>query len=125
MRISLVIAFLGCGLVAACSSAPPPQAAAPAGPPPKPFLDGVVMGDAGRSLTDQDRQTAGEAQYAAIETGQRKSWRGKGGTYGFIEPGTQSGSCRDYSHTIYIDGRPKTGKGSACLEANGNWKYRS
>jgi len=125
MRISMVIAIFGCGLVAACSSTPPPQAAAPAGPPPKPFLDGVVMGDTGRSLTDQDRQTAGEAQYAAIETGQRKSWRGKGGTYGFIEPGGQSGSCRDYSHTIYIDGRPKTGNGSACLEANGNWKYRS
>jgi surface antigen len=29
--------------------------------------------------------------------------------------------CRDYTHTIYIDGRPQTMRGTACRNPDGTW----
>jgi len=90
---------------------------------------GVSAGSTGAKLSEADRRTAGEAQYSAVETGQRKSWRGKEGSYGFVEPGAElprsDGICREYSHTIYIDGRPLTGKGLACKGSTGAWRIVS
>ena len=30
--------------------------------------------------------------------------------------------CRDYTHTIYIDGKPKQMRGTACRDSGGSWK---
>ena len=30
-------------------------------------------------------------------------------------------SCRSYTHTIYIDGRPQTARGTACRNPDGTW----
>ena len=53
---------------------------------------------AGRSaptLTDADRQAAWQAQIAALDSGQRRSWRGAHGVFGFVEPGAETGAgCR-------------------------------
>jgi len=61
----------------------------------------------------------------SVVDGKRRSWRGKAGSFGYIVPGPVSagvrGNCRDYSHTIYLNGRPQTGKGSACQTAPGQW----
>ena len=83
----------------------------------------------GSKLDENDRRAAGLAQLSAIESGTPKSWRGRAGAYGFIEPGKEGqraeGVCRDYSHTIYVDGRPQTGKGLACKGQNGGWRILS
>ncbi len=101
--------------LAACQSSPPPaldqQAEAP--PPPAP---GVVGATIGQTLDEPDRARAIAAQQDAIITGLRKSWRGAHGIYGFIVPTAETNGCRDYTHKIFINGRPQEAKGQACLE---------
>lgn len=122
--IIMTVALAGC----TANTSSPPQPAATA-PQPDPILAGVVAGPIGQQLSPGDREIAGKAQLAAIVDGQRRSWKGKGGTFGFIAPSPVSsglqGNCRDYSHTIYINGRPQTGRGSACQSAPGQWRIVS
>jgi surface antigen len=30
-------------------------------------------------------------------------------------------NCRSFSHTIYVDGRPQTARGTACRNPDGTW----
>jgi surface antigen len=114
------------------SAAAPPSASAAAPPPAAPAiptgaaLGGVLGGPVGASLTDSDRQAAWEAQIAALDSGQRRSWRGAHGVFGFVEPGVDTGGgCRSYSQTIYVAGRPNHGQGTACKQPDGGWKMTS
>ena len=67
-----------------------------------------------------------EAQVAALDSGQRRSWRGAHGVFGFVEPGAATGDgCRAYSQTIYIAGRPNHGHGVGCKQPDGSWKMTS
>ncbi len=124
--LSLSLLCSVCGL-AACSSRPTAPAVAPAvteiAPPPA-AAPGVVGGLIGQSLNEKDRDTAIAAQQDAIATGVRKSWRGDKGAYGFVIPGAETGDCRDYTHRIFIDGRPQEAKGKACRE-NGEWRVKN
>jgi len=89
-------------------------------------LGGVLSGPIGASLTEVDREAAWKAQIAALDSGQRRSWRGAHGVFGFVEPGSETGGgCRAYSQTIYVSGRPKRGQGVACKQADGTWKMTS
>ena len=129
-----IFALLPLGL-AGCSSvgsgAPPPAVAAPAEPaaptiPTGAALGGVLGGAIGASLNDSDRQTAWEAQVAALDSGQRRSWRGSHGVFGYVEAGAATGDgCRAYSQTIYIAGRPNHGHGVGCKQPDGSWKMTS
>jgi surface antigen len=134
-RLLVIIALLPLGL-AGCSSvgsgaAPPAAAAAPAEPaapaiPTGAALGGVLGGPVGASLSDGDRQTAWEAQVAALDSGQRRSWRGSHGVFGYVEPGAAAGAgCRPYSQTIYIAGRSNRGHGVGCKQPDGSWKMTS
>lgn len=134
-RLLVIIALLPLGL-AGCSSvgsgaAPPAAAAAPAEPaapaiPTGAALGGVLGGSVGASLSDGDRQTAWEAQVAALDSGQRRSWRGSHGVFGYVEPGAAAGDgCRPYSQTIYIAGRSNRGHGVGCKQPDGSWKMTS
>ena len=54
------------------------------------------------------------------------SWKNPdSGRYGTVVPGpayAESGrNCRSYTHTIYIDGRPQTARGTACRNPDGTW----
>lgn len=117
--------------VQSASIAPPAVAAAPAPPPPPPIptgaaLGGVLGGSIGASLADADRAAAWKAQLAALDSGQRKSWRGGQGVFGFVEPGAETGGgCRAYSQTIYVAGRPNRGQGVACKDPAGGWRMTS
>jgi surface antigen len=31
-------------------------------------------------------------------------------------------NCRQFTHTIYIDGRPQTARGTACRNPDGTWQ---
>jgi surface antigen len=141
MRSTLLMIALGSLGLAGCQSvgstgAPPsvaatspvtgpaetPAAAAPTGA----ALGGVLGGPVGASLTDDDRQAAWSAQIEALNSGQRRSWRGAHGVFGFVEPGGAAGDgCRAYSQTIYVAGRPNRGRGTGCKQPDGSWKMTS
>ncbi len=110
-------------------AAPPPATAALPPPPAIPTgaaLGGVLGGPVGAGLADADRQAAWNAQIAALDSGQRRSWRGAHGVFGFVEPGAEAGAgCRAYAQTIYVAGRPNHGQGVACKQPDGGWKMTS
>ena len=86
----------------------------------------MLGGSVGASLSDDDRQAAWDAQVAALNSNQKRSWRGAHGVFGFIEPGAATGDgCRAYSQTIYVAGRPNRGRGLGCKQPDGSWKMTS
>ncbi len=126
-------------LLAACQSAgtrpagnaalavPPGAAAAP---PSGTVVGGLVGGDIGRNLDDADRTAAYSAEYEALDRGRAGTpitWRNpRSGHYGEVTPGpsydVNEYSCRDYAHTVYVDGQSQTARGTACREPDGNWR---
>ncbi|MBI1867738.1 MAG: hypothetical protein HYS06_05530 [Methylocystis sp.] len=114
--------------LAACNSAPSQSANAPPAAAPEPPAVGVVGAAIGRDLDAADQETAIAAQQEAVNSGARKAWRGAHGAYGFIEPGPEGsgiGACRDYTHKIFINGRPQRAKGQACKRPDGSWRVVS
>jgi surface antigen len=93
-------------------------------------VGGIVGSEIGKSLDERDRRYAEEAEYDALERGQSgvsRQWRDPDtGHYGDVVPSRPYkrgvADCRDYTHTIYIDGRPKQMRGTACRDADGSWK---
>ncbi|WP_026380595.1 glycine zipper 2TM domain-containing protein [Afifella pfennigii] len=91
---------------------------------------GLIGNRVGASLDEQARQQALAAEYRALEYGQPGrpvEWRATSGNYyGEIVPGqvyqVNSVDCRDYAHTIYIDGTPQVARGTACRQADGTWR---
>ncbi len=91
---------------------------------------GGFLGNAlGSELDAADRQRAADAQYRALEygrTGAPVEWRGRRGRYGDVVAGSpyrvNDYNCRDFTHTIYIDGRPETARGTACKQPDGTWQ---
>lgn len=92
-------------------------------------VGGLVGGTIGAALDDQDRQRAQAAEMQALEYGSPGapvSWRGDNGNYGTVVPGpayARGGSpkCREYTHTIYVNGQPQTARGTACRNPDGTW----
>ena len=91
---------------------------------------GGLLGSAiGASMDEQDRQAAYAAEMEALEGGAPGApvgWRSDHTDhYGTIVPGPyyQRGSrrCREYSHTIYVRGRPEIARGIACRNPDGSW----
>ena len=89
-------------------------------------IGGVTGNAIGRDLDERDRQMAYDAQMAAFESGQRRPWRGARGAYGYVEPGPEyaeaRGTCRNFTHRIYVGGRPASSTGVACLRPDGVWQ---
>jgi surface antigen len=113
-------AAIGLGLlVAACASGGdrPPAAAAPSSPP-----AGAL--DAG------ERRLAELAILESASAGSPRRWNGaRPGYYGLIEPEAAvadgDGQCRDYVHTLFIDGRAQRETGRACRPRGGVWQIRT
>lgn len=90
---------------------------------------GVIGSEIGKSLDQQDRMLAQRAEMDALERGQSGrpiAWRNPdNGRYGEVVPSQPyrrgQTDCRDYTHKIYIDGRPQAMKGTACRNADGTW----
>ncbi|MGD9867913.1 MAG: RT0821/Lpp0805 family surface protein [Hyphomicrobiales bacterium] len=93
------------------------------------FVGGVVGHSIGASLDEADRRAAMEAEFRALEYGRAGTptrWRNpQTGHYGDVivqQPYTvENRHCRDFAHTIYIDGRPETMRGRACRNPDGTW----
>jgi surface antigen len=92
-------------------------------------LGGFLGNRIGVALDDDDKRRAYAAQMQALETGPSGApvaWRNPdSGRYGNVVPGPafqQNGaSCRQYTHTVYIDGQPQTQRGTACRNPDGTW----
>jgi surface antigen len=93
------------------------------------IIGGLVGGIIGNALDEEDRRRAYAAEMQALEfggPGAPVSWEGQRGARGTIVPGPYHarGSyqrCRDYSHTIYVQGRPEVARGVACRNPDGTW----
>jgi surface antigen len=93
-------------------------------------VGGIVGSEIGKSLDDNDRRVAAEAETAALERGNSgvaQPWRNPdSGHYGMVVPGKPykraAQDCRDYTHTIYIDAKPQTMRGTACRNPDGTWR---
>jgi surface antigen len=94
------------------------------------LLGGLIGNRIGAALDDEDRRRAYAAQMQALEggpSGAPVAWRNPdSGRYGSVVPGpayqdAQFGQCRQYTHTIYMDGRPQTARGAACRNPDGTW----
>jgi surface antigen len=126
-NVTLAIVLIAASGLAGCTSTPAPAVATAAVAEPPPVAastPGVLSGSIGQSLSEKDRETAMTAQQEAVSSGARKSWRGEKGAYGFVTPGAESGACRDYTHKIFVNGRPQEAKGQACRQ-NGEWRITS
>ena len=93
------------------------------------LLGGLIGNRIGAALDDEDKERAYAAQMDALErspSGAPVSWKNPdSGRYGTVVPGPayqQAGrNCRSFTHTIYIDGRPQTARGTACRNPDGSW----
>ncbi len=90
------------------------------------LVGGFIGNRIGKSMDDEDRRRAAEAQYAAFENGERAEWRNPNGHYGYIEPRPMyydhDMKCREFSQTVFINGRPETMVGRACRGPDGMWR---
>jgi len=81
------------------------------------------------TLDPRDRNAAGAAHLRALqfgEPGAPVAWRdAETGHHGTIVPGpayqSNGQTCREFSHTVYVDERPHTGRGSSCRNPDGTW----
>lgn len=93
------------------------------------IIGGLVGGVLGNALDEEDRRRAYAAEIQALEhggPGAPVSWEGRRGARGTIVAGPYHvrgayQRCRDYSHTIYINGRPEVARGVACRNPDGTW----
>jgi len=94
-------------------------------------LEGGLTGaDVGLSLTETDRKIALHAEYEALEygrPGQPTRWHnkesGNGGTISVGSPYQVNRlDCREYTHTVSIQGRNRVVHGTACRQPDGLWR---
>jgi surface antigen len=80
-------------------------------------------------LDPSDRRLALEAEYQALEytaAGRPVSWTGtNGGVAGEVVASQPyrvgSQDCRQYAHTVNLNGRSQTLRGAACRNEDGSW----
>ena len=90
-------------------------------------LQGGLVGRSGVNLNDSDKQRALEAEYRALEgaaVGQPVLWTGKDVTGKVVaaapyQVGSQN--CRQYTHTLTVDGKDTVARGAACRNEDGSW----
>jgi len=93
-------------------------------------VGGIVGSEIGRKLDKADRRRAAAAEYYALEeedVGSGRRWRNpESGHRGEVvvtrEYRRKGRLCRDYEHTIYIDGEPDVLTGTSCRGEDGRWR---
>jgi surface antigen len=92
-------------------------------------VGGIVGSEIGKTMDQQDRALAQQAEYDALERGSSgvsRQWKNPdNGHYGEMVPSKPYkrgvADCRDYTHKIYIDGQPQAMRGTACRNGDGTW----
>ncbi len=94
------------------------------------LFGGLLGREVGKSMDEQDRARALQAQQAAYAApiGQRIVWNNPdNGHSGAVVP-TQEGRdaagnyCREFQETVTIGGQPQQAYGRACRQPDGSWK---
>ncbi|MGE0564699.1 MAG: RT0821/Lpp0805 family surface protein [Pseudolabrys sp.] len=93
------------------------------------LVGGLVGNRIGAALDEEDKKRAYAAEMDALErgpSGAPVAWRNPdSGRYGTVVPGPAyqdtGRNCRSFTHTIYIDGKPQTARGTACRNPDGTW----
>ena len=91
-------------------------------------LGAVVGGAVGRNLDDNDRERAYYAADRSFRTGREASWDNpESGHRGRFRPrrsyrDDDDRMCRDFEHTIWVDGEPEVIEGTACEMRDGSWR---
>jgi surface antigen len=87
------------------------------------YIDGAALGQ----LTPAQRSAANDAQFYALQFGRPgapRSWS-SGGASGQVSVGpyvrVNNLDCRDFTHTVKVNGQDYVKKGTACREQTGNW----
>lgn len=97
-------------------------------------LGGVLGNRIGAALDDEDKRRAYAARMQALETGPSGApvaWRNPdSGRYGNVVPGpvyyqADGTPCRQYTQTVYIDGKLQIEHGAACRNPDGTWMIMS
>ncbi len=94
---------------------------------------GVFFGSRiGKQLDKADQMQAAQAQQTALETkplGHSTSWSNPDtGNSGMVTPTKTVASadngqpCREYQHSVTIDGKTEQAYGRACRQADGSWQ---
>jgi surface antigen len=94
------------------------------------LLGGWAGSEVGKSLDNADKAMAARTTTSALEyspTGATSTWRNPdSGNYGTVTPTrtyqAQGTDCREYEHTVYVDGRAETLTGTACRQPDGTWR---
>ncbi len=94
------------------------------------MVGGIVGSEIGRSMDEQDRRSPSgpsSPRSRRARSDRPRRWRNPdNGRYGDVVPGRpykrSNVDCRDYTHTVYIDGRPRTMRGTACRNPDGTWR---
>lgn len=90
-------------------------------------LQGGIVGRTGANLSASDRARALEAEYRALEQaagGQSVQWKGSDASGEVTanapyQVGAQN--CRQYRHTVTVDGKEMMARGAACRNPDGTW----
>lgn len=79
-------------------------------------------------MTAKDSTEANSAQFYALQFGRPgapRQWAGDRGTTGSVAVGpyvrVNNLDCRDFTHTVKLNGTDYVRRGTACREQNGNW----
>lgn len=92
------------------------------------LLGGFLGNQVGARLDEGDRLRAERAQLEALEYGRSARWGSPAGrAYGEVSVGPSysygyGGQCREYTSTVYVDGRPEIARGLACRQSDGTWR---
>ncbi|MEO5806038.1 hypothetical protein [Devosia sp.] len=89
---------------------------------------GFIDPGAASLMSAADNSAANSAQFYALQFGRPgapRAWTGGKGTTGAVTVGpyvrVNNLDCRDFTHTVRINGQEFTRKGTACREQTGNW----
>jgi surface antigen len=88
----------------------------------------IVGAGIGRSLDDADREYAYHAAQRGLVEGRVEVWENRRTHHRgrFVVVRTfhnhRAWLCRDYAHTIWIDGEPEVVEGTACEYPDGSWR---
>ena len=93
------------------------------------LLGAYAGSEIGASLDRADQAYAQQAAQSSLEsstTGTATTWQNPdSGNYGTITPTNTyprgNSYCRDFTQTIYVEGRSETATGTACRNPDGSW----
>jgi surface antigen len=93
-------------------------------------LGAIVGGQIGRNMDERDREYAYETANMSLQQNRVAYWNNpNNGHRGEFRPRRsymRNGHwCRDFTHTIWVDGEPDFVEGTACQRQDGSWHVTS